>query len=142
MSKVLVTGGAGYIGSHTTLSLLQAGFEVIVLDNFCNSSPKSLTRVAEIAGRLPILVKGDTRDSMLLERLFNEHSVDTVLHFAGLKAIGESVSFPLRYYNNNLYSSLVLLQAMSNASIFILCLVRLLRYMVTRYRCQYLSAVR
>jgi UDP-glucose 4-epimerase len=118
MRKILVTGGAGYIGSHATLSLLLAGFEVVVLDNLCNSSPASLTRVAKIAGRSATFVQGDIRDSALLERLFTEHSVGAVLHFAGLKAVGESVSLPLRYYDNNLHGSQVLLQAMSNASVF------------------------
>jgi len=118
MRKILVTGGAGYIGSHTTLSLLQAGFEVVVLDNLCNSSPASLPRVARIADRSATFVQGDIRDSALLERLFTEHSVDAVLHFAGLKAVGESVSLPLSYYDNNVHGSQVLLQAMSNAGVF------------------------
>jgi UDP-glucose 4-epimerase len=118
MREILVTGGAGYIGSHVTLSLLQAGFEVVVLDNLCNSSPESLIRVAKIAERSATFVQGDIRDSALLERLFTEHSVGVVLHFAGLKAVGESVSLPLRYYDNNVHGSQVLLQAMSNAGVF------------------------
>lgn len=118
MREILVTGGAGYIGSHTTLSLLQAGFDVLVLDNLSNSSAESLSRVAKIAERSAIFVQGDIRDGALLERLFTEHSVGAVLHFAGLKAVGESVSLPLRYYDNNVHGSQALLQAMSNAGVF------------------------
>lgn len=118
MSKILVTGGAGYIGSHTTLALLQAGFEVVVLDNLCNSSVASLRRVAQIAGRAPVFVEGDVRDRVVLDRVFVEHAVDAVLHFAGLKAVGESVAQPLRYYDNNVHGSQVLLQAMADAGVF------------------------
>ncbi len=116
--NVLVTGGAGYIGSHTALALLQAGFEVLVLDNLCNSSAESLSRVAQLAGRAPVFVEGDVRDRPLLARLFAEHSVDAVLHFAGLKAVGESVVQPLRYYDNNVHGSQVLLQACADAGVF------------------------
>ena len=115
---ILVTGGAGYIGSHTTLALLQAGHDVVVLDNLCNSSAESLKRVAQLAGRSPVFVQGDIRDHGLLERLFAEHSVDAVLHFAGLKAVGESVAQPLRYYDNNVHGSQVLLQACADAGVF------------------------
>jgi UDP-glucose 4-epimerase len=118
MRKILVTGGAGYIGSHTTLSLLKAGFDVVVLDNLSNSSAESLSRVAKIAEPSATFVQGDIRDSALLERLLTEHSVSAVLHFAGLKAVGESVSLPLRYYDNNVHGSQALLQAMSNAGVF------------------------
>lgn len=118
MSKILVTGGAGYIGSHTTLALLQAGADVVVLDNLCNSSAESLARVAHIAGRSATWVQGDIRDGALLSRLFAEHAVDAVLHFAGLKAVGESVAQPLRYYDNNMHGSQVLLQAMADAGVF------------------------
>lgn len=118
MSKILVTGGAGYIGSHTTLSLLQAGFDVAVLDNFCNSSPSSLARVANITGHSISFVEGDIRDVVLLEKLFNEYSIGAVFHFAGLKAVGESISLPLSYYDNNFHGSRVLLQAMANAGVF------------------------
>lgn len=116
--KILVTGGAGYIGSHTTLLLLQAGFDVVVLDNLCNSSAESLSRVARITGRSPTFVQGDIRDKALLQRLFAEHAIQAVLHFAGLKAVGESVSQPLRYYDNNMHGSQVLLQAMAEAGVF------------------------
>ena len=115
---ILLTGGAGYIGSHTTLALLQAGYEVVVLDNLCNSSAESLKRIAQLAGREPVFVHGDIRDRILLDRLFAEHAVDAVLHFAGLKAVGESVAQPLRYFDNNVYGSQVLLQACPNAGVF------------------------
>lgn len=115
---VLVTGGAGYIGSHTTLALLQSGFDVVVIDNFCNSSMESLKRVAKLAEREPVIVRGDIRDRGVLERLFADHAVDAVLHFAGLKAVGESVSQPLRYYDNNVHGSQVLLQACAHAGIY------------------------
>jgi UDP-glucose 4-epimerase len=118
MSKILVTGGAGYVGSHTTLALLQAGFDVVVLDNLSNSSAESLSRVEKIVGRAAAFIQGDIRDSALLGRLFSEHSVYAVLHFAGLKAVGESVSTPLRYYDNNVHGSQVLLQNMADAGVF------------------------
>jgi UDP-glucose 4-epimerase len=115
---ILVSGGAGYIGSHTTLALLQAGFEVVVLDNLCNSSAESLNRVAQLAGRAPVFVQGDIRERVVLESLFAEHSIHAVVHFAGLKAVGESVARPLRYYDNNVHGSQVLLQAMADAGVF------------------------
>jgi UDP-glucose 4-epimerase len=116
---ILITGGAGYIGSHTTLALLQAGHEVVVLDNLCNSSSESLYRIARLAGRGPIFVEGDIRDRKLLDRLFADHTIDAVLHFAGLKAVSESVAQPLRYYENNVCGSHTLLQACVDAGVFI-----------------------
>jgi len=118
MKKILVTGGAGYIGSHTTLALLNAGFEIVVLDNLSNSSVEALSRVEKIAGRALTFIEGDIRNGTLLGQFFSEHSVDAVLHFAGLKAVGESVMQPLRYYDNNVHGSQVLLQAMGNAGVF------------------------
>jgi UDP-glucose 4-epimerase len=115
---ILLTGGAGYIGSHTTLALLLAGHDVVVLDNLCNSSAESLKRVAQLAGRALVFVEGDIRDRAVLDRLFAEYSVDAVLHFAGLKAVGESVAHPLRYYDNNVHGSQVLLQACADAGVF------------------------
>lgn len=117
-SKILVTGGAGYIGSHTVLALLQSGIEVLVLDNLCNSSSESLARIEKITGYSPVFVQGDVRDRGLLDRLFSENSIVAVLHFAGLKAVGESVYQPLRYYDNNVHGSQVLLQAMADACVF------------------------
>lgn len=115
---ILVTGGAGYIGSHTTLALLLSGFDVVVLDNLCNSSSVSMTRIARLSGRRAEFIEGDVRDRMVLDQLFSHYSVDAVLHFAGLKAVGESVVNPLLYYDNNVLGSQVLLQAMSNAGVF------------------------
>ena len=117
MSKILVTGGTGYIGSHTALALLLRGFDVVVLDNLCNSAAESLARVAQIANRAPEFVQGDIRDPALLTRLFAQHSIHAVLHFAGLKAVGESVTQPLRYYDNNVHDTLTLLQAMADAGV-------------------------
>lgn len=112
MQTILVTGGAGYIGSHTVLQLLEAGNQVIVLDNLCNSSQESLKRVEEITGKKTIFVQGDIRDHTILELLFSKHKINAVIHFAGLKAVGESVEKPLNYYNNNVYGTLTLCEAM------------------------------
>ncbi|MTI51748.1 MAG: UDP-glucose 4-epimerase GalE [Alcanivorax sp.] len=117
MDTVLVTGGAGYIGSHTVLLLLEAGRRVLVLDNLSNSSQESLNRVADITGQQPDFVEGDIRDSALLDSLFQEHRIGSVIHFAGLKAVGESVAQPLRYYDCNVTGSLRLLEAMDRAGV-------------------------
>lgn len=116
--KVLVTGGAGYIGSHTALALLEAGFEVLVLDNLCNSSAESLRRIERICGKAPLFVQGDIRDRVLLDELFVSQQFGAVMHFAGLKAVGESVQKPLDYYENNVAGSLTLCQAMAAAGVF------------------------
>lgn len=118
MSAILVTGGAGYIGSHTVLQLLEAGHEVVVLDNLCNSSPLSLSRVSEITGKQITFVKGDIRNAALLGHLFHDHEIQAVIHFAGLKAVGESVEQPLRYYENNVYGTLELCKAMQQHGVF------------------------
>jgi UDP-glucose 4-epimerase len=110
---VLVTGGAGYIGSHTTVKLIEAGYRVVVVDNLCNSFPESLHAVREITGVEPIFECGDIADQPLIERLLREHAVDGVLHFAGYKAVGESNEKPLDYYENNVVGTLRLLQAMA-----------------------------
>lgn len=115
---ILVTGGAGYIGSHTVVELLAAGHELLILDNFSNSSPKVLERIERISGRRPQLVEGDIRDRQLLARLFAAHPLQAVIHFAGLKAVGESVEQPLRYYDNNVVGSLHLFEAMAAAGVF------------------------
>lgn len=116
--KILVTGGAGYIGSHTLVELLAAGYEPLVLDNLCNSSRESLARVEQITGHQVSFIQGDIRDAALLEQVFAEHSIRAVVHFAGLKAVGESVEQPLSYYDNNVHGSQVLLQAMLNAGVY------------------------
>jgi len=116
--KVLVTGGAGYIGSHTTLALIEGGHEVVVLDNLCNSSAKSLSKLSVITGGSVNFVQGDVRDGAVVRKIFASHSIDAVIHFAGLKAVGESVSQPLSYYDNNVHGTQVLLQAMADADIF------------------------
>lgn len=112
MNTILVTGGAGYIGSHTVLQLLESGQQVIVLDNLCNASAEGLKRVEELTGKKATFIEGDIRDDELLGKLFNEHDVNSVIHFAGLKAVGESVEKPLMYYQNNVYGTLVLCEAM------------------------------
>lgn len=110
--NVLVTGGAGYIGSHTCVELIEAGHHPIAVDNLVNASAESLRRVAEITGVEVPFIDGDVCDEALLERVFSEHDIDCVIHFAGLKAVGESVEKPLAYYRNNLTSTMTLCQVM------------------------------
>ncbi|MBJ2215024.1 MULTISPECIES: UDP-glucose 4-epimerase GalE [Pseudomonas] len=116
--KILVTGGAGYIASHTVVELLGVGWDVVVLDNLANSSEVSLVRIAQIAGREPLFVLGDILDEALLATLFREHTFDAVIHFAGLKAVGDSVKDPLAYYQTNVAGSLSLFSAMAAAGVF------------------------
>jgi len=113
MKKLLVTGGAGYIGSHTTVELLNAGYEAVVYDNLSNASPISLDRVFQITGKQALLINGDIRDRQKLDSVFSQHNFDGVIHFAGLKAVGESVEQPLLYYNNNVLGSLQLFESMA-----------------------------
>ena len=110
--KILVTGGAGYIGSHTCVELLNKGMDVVVVDNLVNANAKSLERVQQIAGRDLSFYQVDVRDRNELDKIFTKHDIDCVIHFAGLKAVGESVSMPLEYYDNNLNSTIVLCQTM------------------------------
>ncbi len=110
--NVLVTGGAGYIGSHTCVELLNEGYGVIVVDNLCNSNPESLNRVEELTGKKVKFYQGDVRDEALLQKIFAENEIACVIHFAGLKAVGESVEKPWEYYDNNLNSTLVLTKVM------------------------------
>jgi len=110
--KILVTGGAGYIGSHTCIELMKAGHEVIIVDNFCNSKPSVLDRVREISGKDFAFFKADIRNPVELEAVFSKNHIDAVIHFAGLKAVGESVTEPLNYYDNNISGSLSLLRTM------------------------------
>ena len=114
---ILVTGGAGYIGSHTCVALAAAGEPVLVLDNFCNSRAGVLERVGQITGTVPQLVEGDVRDAALLQALFERHPIKAVIHFAALKAVGESVLEPLRYYDNNVAGTVALLGAMQAAGV-------------------------
>jgi UDP-glucose 4-epimerase len=110
--NILVTGGMGYIGSHTCVELLQAGHQVVILDNLCNSDSGVLQRIERIAGRKAQFVQADIRDRAAIEAAFAAHQVDAVIHFAGLKAVGESVAQPLRYYDNNVTGSIVLFETM------------------------------
>jgi UDP-glucose 4-epimerase len=116
-TAVLVTGGAGYIGSHTIVELLGAGLRVVCVDNFCNSAPEALRRVERIAGRPVDLVEGDIRDAATLKRAFAAAPVEAVIHFAALKAVGESVARPLEYYDTNVAGTLALLQACRRAGV-------------------------
>jgi UDP-glucose 4-epimerase len=109
---ILVTGGTGYIGSHTVVELMQRGEHVLVLDNLCNSSPLVLSRIEAICGQRPVFVQGDVRDEAALAKVFAEHEIKAVVHFAGLKAVGESAQVPLHYYDNNVVGTLRLLEAM------------------------------
>ncbi len=116
--KVLVTGGAGYIGSHTCVELLNAGHDIVVVDNLSNSSAESLHRVEQITGKRAPLEAVDIRDGGALDRIFSETAFDAVIHFAGLKAVGESVSQPLRYYQNNVQGTLTLCEIMARHNVF------------------------
>jgi len=116
--KILVTGGAGYIGSHTCVELLNAGHEVVVVDNLCNSSSKSLDRVAQITGKSVIFHEADILDEAALDAIFAQHKPDAVIHFAALKAVGESVAKPLSYYTNNITGTLTLCRCMEKAGVF------------------------
>ena len=120
MAKILVTGGAGYIGSHTCVELLNAGHDVIVFDNLSNSSEESLRRVQKLANRSLVFVQGDIRDANALDQLFKNHEIEAVIHFAGLKAVGESQEKPLIYFDNNIAGSIQLVKAMEKAGIFTL----------------------
>ena len=115
--NVLVTGGAGYIGSHTCLELLELGHGVVVIDNLANSNPKSLERVEALTGKTLKFYEGDCRDEILLEKIFGENAIDCVIHFAGLKAVGESVRMPWEYYDNNLNATLVLTKVMKRVGV-------------------------
>lgn len=112
---ILVTGGAGYIGSHTVVQLIEAGQDVVVVDNFCNSHPEVFNRIERITGKRPVVERGDIRDLEFLRSVFSRYQPEAVIHFAGLKAVGESVEKPLLYYQNNVEGSLQLFQAMSEA---------------------------
>ncbi len=115
--RVFVTGGAGYIGSHTCVELMAAGLEPVLFDNLCNSSREAVARIERIAGRAPVFIEGDVRDARALRDAFAEHAISAVIHFAGLKAVGESVAKPVAYYDNNVAGTLVLLDVMREANV-------------------------
>ena len=115
--NVLVTGGAGYIGSHTCVELLNRGYGVVVIDNLVNSNPKAIERVEEITGKKVAFYENDVRDRAALDRIFEKHDIGCAIHFAGLKAVGESVEKPLAYYENNLLSTMTLLKVMARNNV-------------------------
>ena len=113
--RILVTGGTGYIGSHTCVELLNEGYDVVVVDNLCNSKSDVIERIERICGKTPKFYEADVSDKESLSQIFREQQIDAVIHFAGLKAVGESCKIPLRYYRNNLDSTLTLLECMEEA---------------------------
>ena len=113
--NILLTGGAGYIGTHTCIELYKAGHTAVIVDNFCNSSPESVKRVEELIGQKVPLYNVDVCDFEPLDKVFEENKIDAVIHFAGLKAVGESVSIPIKYYRNNIDSTLTLVQFFRNS---------------------------
>ncbi len=115
--NILLTGGAGYIGSHTAVALLEAGHSVVCFDNYANSKPDIAIQLEQITGTQPVLIKGDIRDRAALDAVFAAHKIEAVIHFAGLKAVGESVAQPLDYYENNVWGTACLLQAMAAAGV-------------------------
>lgn len=115
---ILVTGGVGYIGSHTVLELLNSGNDVVIIDNLCNSSRESLRRVEVLTGRSVTFYEADVCDRSALQTIFAQHAIDAVIHFAGLKAVGESTQIPLKYYQNNIAATLVLCEEMERAGVF------------------------
>lgn len=115
--KILITGGTGYIGSHTTIELLNQGHEVIIIDNFYNSHPEVLLRIEELSGKVPKFYKEDVINREALEKIFSENEINAVIHFAGYKAVGESVEKPIEYYYNNLTSTLILCEVMKKFNV-------------------------
>lgn len=120
IKNVLLTGATGYIATHTWIELLRAGYRVVGIDNLCNSSAKVLERIAMVTSQTPVFVQGDVRDRVLVDKVLRDHDIDAVVHFAALKAVGESVSMPLSYYTNNLGSLIALCEAMEAAGIYTL----------------------
>ena len=115
--KILVTGGTGYIGSHTCVQLLEKGWQPVIVDSLVNSKISVLDRIQQITGSRPAFIEGDVRDAGLLQKVLREHAIEAVIHFAGLKAVGESVSMPLKYYDNNVHGSMVLMEAMNQCNV-------------------------
>lgn len=116
--SILVTGGAGYIGSHTAVELLNAGYDVVIADNFCNSHPEVLNRIAALTGKQPVFYEADVCDAEALNNIFSQHQIESVIHFAGLKAVGESTRLPLKYYQNNIAATLTLCEVMQQHDVF------------------------
>jgi len=117
MNKVLVTGGAGYIGSHTAVSLIEAGIDPIIYDNLCNSDLEAIKRIGQITGKQPVFVEGDIRDKAKIEQTMSAYNIGSVIHFAGLKAVGESLEKPLEYYDNNVHGTMCIIEAMGKCGI-------------------------
>jgi UDP-glucose 4-epimerase len=115
--KILVTGGTGYIGSHTCLQLIEKGWQPVIIDSLVNSKISVLDRIQKITGTRPAFIEGDVRDANFLQKVLKEHAVEAVIHFAGLKAVGESVNLPLKYYDNNVNGSVVLMEAMKQCNV-------------------------
>ena len=115
--KILVTGGTGFIGSHTCVQLIEKGWQPVIIDSLVNSKISVLDRIQQITGNRPAFIKGDVRDADLLQKVLTEHAIKAVIHFAGLKAVGESVSLPLKYYDNNVHGSVVLMQVMKQCDV-------------------------
>lgn len=134
---VLVTGGAGYIGSHTVVQLLESGREVVIVDDLSNSSPKVIDRIEAITGKRPKFYEVNILNEEKMDKIFRENKIDSVIHFAGFKAVGESVAKPLAYYTNNLTTTLIILNLMKNMEFVILYSVLLQLYMETLILVQY-----
>ena len=115
--NILLAGGAGYIGSHTAVELLEAGHDVVIVDNYCNSSPEAVVRIQELAGKTVVSYEADVKDKAVMEKIFSENKIDCVIHFAGLKAVGESVQKPIEYYRNNIDTTLTLLECMKETGV-------------------------